>query len=300
VNETVRRGLRATLIGVTLNLTLAIIKGMAGFLGHSSALIADAIESLADSMTSAVVFIGLRYSLRPADENHPYGHGKAEPLAAVIVSLGLVAASLAISVTSVQQILVPHEPPAPYTLVVLALVILSKETLFRHVDAVGSELESTAVKSDAWHHRSDAITSAMAFAGISMALAGGERWRIADEIAALVSVPVILFNAFGFLRKALGELTDAAPPSDVERRVRETALATPMVAGLHVCRVRKMGLEYFVDLHVLVNGDLTVREGHDIAHAVKNAIRVQFPKITDVLIHIEPEELMPRGTAFRD
>lgn len=289
----IERGLRATLTGVAVNVLLALVKGAAGVFGHSSALIADAIESLSDSMTSIVVYLGLRYASRPADENHPYGHGKAEPLAATIVSLGLVAAALAIAVNSVRQMVTPHDPPAAYTLAVLALVVVAKEFLFRHVEAVGSEIESTAVQSDAWHHRSDAITSAMAFIGISMALIGGPSWYVADEIAALLTVPMILYTAVGFLRRALDELTDAAPPSGIEGRVRQIALSTPQVAGLHVCRVRKMGFEYFVDLHVLVDGDLTVREGHNIAHAVKDGIRDQFPKITDVLVHIEPSELMP-------
>jgi cation diffusion facilitator family transporter len=291
--ENLNKALRATLLGVAVNLILALAKGLAGVVGNSSALIADAIESLSDSMTSVVVFIGLKYAMRPPDQNHPYGHGKAEPLAATIVSVGLVAASLAIAVNSIQQMVTPHAPPAPYTLLVLALVVFAKETLFRHVDAVGESVGSSAVQSDAWHHRSDAITSAMAFVGITMALVGGPGWYIADEIAALISVPVILYNAFGFLRKALDELTDAAPSSEVETTIRKIALATPSVAGLHVCRVRKMGLEFFVDLHVLVDGDLSVREGHRIAHNVKDRIREQFPQISDVLVHIEPSELMP-------
>ena len=292
--EELKRALRATLLGVLLNMVLAVVKGAAGVVGNSSALIADAIESLSDSMTSVVVFIGLRYAMRPPDENHPYGHGKAEPLAATIVSIGLVAASVAIAVNSVRQLLIPHAPPSPYTLLVLALVVFAKEVLFRHVDSVGQTLGSTAVQSDAWHHRSDAITSAMAFIGISMALAGGPGWYIADEIAALISVPVILYNAFGFLRKALDELTDAAPSSEVEHTIRKFALGTPEVSGLHVCRVRKMGLEFFVDLHVLVDGDLSVREGHRIAHEVKDRIRQEYPRISDVLVHIEPSELMPK------
>jgi cation diffusion facilitator family transporter len=289
----IESGLRATVAGFLVNFALVLIKGAAGIFGNSSALIADAIESLSDSLTSVVVYIGLRYASRPPDANHPYGHGKAEPLAATIVALGLIGAALTIAVTSVRQLITPHDPPAAYTLIVLALVVLAKETLFRHVDAVGAEIESTAVQSDAWHHRSDAITSATAFIGISIALIGGPGWYIADEIAALLTVPMILFNALGFLRKSLDELTDAAPSADIEQRVREIALATPSVAGLHVCRVRKMGLEYFVDLHVLVDGDLSVREGHNIAHAVKDGIRKQFPKINDVLIHVEPSELMP-------
>ncbi|BDC52298.1 cation transporter [Bryobacterales bacterium F-183] len=295
MSASAQQGLRATLIGVGVNLLLVLVKGVAGIAGNSSALIADAIESLCDSMTSIVVYAGLRYAMRPPDENHPYGHGKAEPLAATIVSLGLMGAALAIAVTSIGQLVTPHAPPEPYTLVVLGLVILAKETLFRHVNKVAAEIESTAVESDAWHHRSDAITSAVAFIGISMALIGGPSWRIADEIAALVTVPVIFHNAFGFLRKALAELTDAAPASDIDVQVRKIALATPDVAGLHLCRVRKMGLEYFVDLHVLVDGDLSVRDGHKIAHAVKDAIRDRIPKIHDVLVHIEPSELMPFG-----
>jgi cation diffusion facilitator family transporter len=282
--------MRSTLIGVVVNLSLALVKGTAGLIGNSYALVADAIESLTDVLTSIVVYIGLRMAMRPPDENHPYGHGKAEPLAALLVSLALAGAAGVIIVESVHEIRTPHHAPAPFTLVVLALVVLTKELLFRFVIEVGKKTESTAVKTDAWHHRSDAITSALAFVGISVALLGGPGWEPADDWAALLASGIILYNAVILLIPAVAELADTAPSTGLDREVRSAALGVEGVEGLDKLAVRKMGFDYYVDLHVCVDGNLPVWRGHEIAHEVKRSICQTLPKVADVLVHIEPTE----------
>ncbi|MBX3015018.1 MAG: cation transporter [Caldilineaceae bacterium] len=283
-----QQGMRSTLVGIGINIALALIKGTAGVLGNSYALIADAVESTLDVVSSLIVWTGLKISVRPPDENHPYGHGKAEPLAAVAVSLALFAAAVFIAIESVKEIRTPHHAPAAFTLVVLVLVILVKETLFRYVFQVGDATSSTAVKSDAWHHRSDAITSAAAFIGISIALIGGEGYESADDWAALFASWIIGFNAFNLLRPALAELTDAAPDPKLAKQVRTVAQSIEGVIGTHKCHVRKMGFDYYVDLDIIVDGSTTVRHAHQIAHTVQDAIRQANPLFSKVLIHVEP------------
>ena len=292
VPHPVHKGLRSTLIGIVANIFLAAIKGTAGFLGNSYALIADAIESTTDIASSLIVWSGLKIAALPPDADHPYGHGKAEPLAAVVVSLTLIAAAIGIAIQSVREILIPHHAPAAFTLAVLVLVVVTKETLFRFVFSVGQGINSTAVKSDAWHHRSDAITSAAAFVGISISLIGGVGYESADDWAALFACTIILFNAYRILRPALNEVMDSAPSSDVDRSIRQAAQHVEGVIALEKCFVRKMGFSYYVDLHVTVEGDLSVRHGHDIARQVKQAIRNSNPNVAGVLVHIEPSDLL--------
>ncbi len=282
--------MRTTLLGILLNVVLALAKGVAGFFGHSFALMADALESFSDIVSSLIVYFGLRLSLKPPDANHPYGHGKFEPIAATVVSMSLTGAALTIAVVSVREILTPHQSPAPYALIVLAGAAIIKEWLFHYVNEVGQSIESTAVRADAWHHRSDAITSSLAFVGISIGLIGGKGYETADDWAALGAACILLFNAYRQLRPALEELTDAAPPGDIDSAVRRVARAVPGVAGLDKCFVRKMGFDLYVDLHVVVDGDLPVREGHRIAHLVKDAILASDSRIAEVLVHIEPLE----------
>jgi cation diffusion facilitator family transporter len=285
-------GRRSTLVGIVTNMLLAATKGIAGVAGNSYALIADAIESATDVASSLIVWGGLKISALPPDEDHPYGHGKAEPLAAVAVSLTLVAAAIGIAIQSIREIITPHHAPASFTLIILILVVAVKETLFRFVLGVGKSVNSTAVKSDAWHHRSDAITSAAAFIGISIALVGGGGYESADDWAALFASGIIILNAFRILRPAVNEVMDAAPPVEVEKSIRAAAQRVTGVILLEKCFVRKVGFSYYVDLHVTVDGRLTVREGHDIARNVKQAIRDSHPHVIEVLVHIEPSDLM--------
>jgi cation diffusion facilitator family transporter len=284
------KGMRSTFFGIIGNVLLAIIKGLAGYFGNSYALIADAIESTSDVFSSLIVILGLKISTKPKDKSHPYGHGKAEPIVAIVVSLTLLAAAIIIAIQSVQEIVTPHHSPAAFTLLVLVLVVTVKETLFRYVFKVGAEVQSTAVKTDAWHHRSDAITSVAAFIGISISLIFGKGYESADDWAALLASGIIAFNAYNLFRPALAEIMDAAPSAHLEKEVRNVSLSVEGVIELEKCFIRKMGFDYFIDLHVIVNGELSVRDGHKIAHNVKEALFKSELRIIDVLIHIEPEE----------
>ncbi|EQB62544.1 MAG: hypothetical protein RBG1_1C00001G0123 [candidate division Zixibacteria bacterium RBG-1] len=283
-------GARTTIIGILANALLAGIKGIAGILGNSYALIADAIESGTDVFSSLVVLGGLRISKVPPDKDHPYGHGKAEPLAAAVVALGLIVAAISIAIQSIREIKIPHHAPAPFTLLVLVIVVITKETLFRFVFKAGQSVESTAVKTDAWHHRSDALTSLAAFIGISIALIGGPGYESADDWAALFASGVIVFNGVRLLRPAILEAMDTAPSGEVTKQVIQIASQVPGVVGLDKCFVRKMGFDYYVDLHVIVDANLPVREAHKIGHDVKDQLRSQYSKIRDVLVHIEPDQ----------
>ncbi len=282
------RGQKTTLVGIAVNIGLVLVKGTAGLLGNSYALIADAMESATDIVTSVFVWVGLRTAARAPDQNHPYGHGKAEPMAAIVVALALVGAAIVIAVQSIENIQIPHKIPAPFTLAVLAGVVIVKEILFRRISKVGAEVESSAVKADAWHHRSDAITSLTAFVGISIALIGGPGYESADDWAALLASGFIVYNAYHIFRPSFGEIMDETPAGDWQGELTAIALTIPQVKGIDKYRVRKTGFEYFIDLHVKVPGDLTVSQGHAIAHAVKAAILEVKPAVYDVLIHIEP------------
>jgi cation diffusion facilitator family transporter len=236
------------------------------------------------------VFFALRLAIKPPDADHPYGHGKAEPIAAIVVGVSLLVAAGTIIYESIHQILTRHSLPKAYTLVVLAGVLVVKDLLFRYVDHVGDSIASTAVKSDAWHHRSDAITSALAFCGISIALVGGPGWESADDWAALCAGLVIIYNAWKQTKPALWELTDSAPDPSLESTIRAIAANQRGIIGLDKCHVRKMGLSFYVDLHIVVNGQLTVREGHRIAHNVEAEVLKALPQVSEVLVHVEPEE----------
>jgi cation diffusion facilitator family transporter len=271
-----------------VNLVFAAAKILGGFIGNAYVLIADGIESALDIAGSLIIWGGLKFAARPPDETHPYGHGKAEPIAAVVVAFGVLAAALGLAIESIREIRTPHHGPAPFTLGILIVVIVVKEILFRYVNRVGRNVESTAVQTDAWHHRSDALTSAAAFIGITAALVGGRGWESADDWAALFACCVIAANGVRLLRPALYEIMDTAPRGEIVDRVRNAAIAVPGVMEIEKSFVRKMGLSFYVDLHVRVDARITVREGHDIAHRVKRAIQETDGRIADVLVHIEP------------
>jgi len=271
-----------------VNVAFAFIKITAGIFGNAYALIADGIESALDTAGSIVIWGGLRYAARPPDASHPYGHGKAEPLAAVIVALGVLAAATLLAVESIHEIFLPHHGPAPFTLFVLIIAVVVKEALFRAVSRVGRTVESTAVATDAWHHRADAVISMAAAVGISIALIGGEKWQRADDYAALFACVVIGTTGVRLLRPALQEILDTAPRGEIAESIQRAARSVPGVIDLDKCFVRKMGVSYYVDLHVRVDGSISVREGHDLAHRVKDIIRGTDSRIADVLVHIEP------------
>lgn len=283
-----KAGMKSTLVGIVANLLLGIIKGVAGFFGNSYALIADAIESLSDVAGSFMVWAGLKVSIKAPDVDHPYGHGKAEPIAAFLVSLSLFIAAIVIIVHSIQNIFTPHELPETFTLWVLVLVIVTKEFLFKKVFDVGESIESVAVKSDAWHHRSDAITSVGTFIGISIALLGGQGYESADDWAALLTSFIIIYNSYRIGKPALSEIMDVAPPEELVEKIKNIALTANEVKAIDKCYVRKMGFDYYVDIHVVVDGNLTVKAGHAIAHDVEEKLFEAPLRIQGANVHIEP------------
>jgi cation diffusion facilitator family transporter len=283
-----KRSLRTTFLGLAVNAVLAAAKMAAGILGHSHALVADAVESLADVFSSIVVWRGVVVAAEPADEDHPYGHGKAEPIAAAIVSTMLLLAAAWIVIGAFSAIAKPHSPPAPFTLIVLVAVILIKESLFRFALHEAVSVDSSAVATDAWHHRSDVFTSFAAAIGITIALLGGKGFEAADDWAAIAAACVVAWNGWRLLRPALNELMDRSPNREVVDRIRGVAEAVEGVVRVEKCLVRKMGYQYFVDMHVEVDPRMTVLRSHEIAHHVKDKVRAQVPRVRDVLVHIEP------------
>ncbi len=283
-------GARVALLGMAINFILALAKISAGVLGNAYVLIADGIESALDIGGSVVIWGGLKFASRPPDATHPYGHGKAEPVAAAVVAVGVIASAILLAVQSVREIFLPHHAPAPFTLLVLVIVVIVKELLYRFVIRIGRNVESTAVQTDAWHHRFDALTSIAALVGISIALLGGKRWESADDWAALFACALIATNGYRLLSPALHEILDTAPRGDMSDKIRHVASEVRGVREVEKCLVRKMGLQFYVDLHVRVDGTISVRAGHEIAHEVKNAIRRTDGRISDVLVHIEPAD----------
>ena len=285
-----REAVKASYFSIAGNALLAVAKAVTGIFGNSYALIADAIESTTDVFSSLLVLLGLRYANKPADENHPYGHGKAEPLITFMVVGFLIVSATVIAYESIENIQTPHEVPEPYTLIVLFVIIIIKEASYRFVSKKGTETNSSALKADAWHHRSDAITSLMAFIGISVALFMGKGYENADDWAALFASGFILFNAYLILRPALGEVMDEHRYEDIELQIRDIAQANEGVVETEKCFVRKTGMTYHIDLHIAVDAQISVKTGHDIAHSVKDEILDKLPQIADVLIHVEPDD----------
>jgi cation diffusion facilitator family transporter len=282
--------IRTTYFSIIGNTSLALIKGLAGFFGNSYALIADAIESTTDIFSSLLVLFGLKYAKRPADKNHPYGHGKIEPLITFLVVAFLVTSATIIAYESIQNIQTPHKVPKSWTLIVLGAIIIWKEVSFRIVIKKSKETNSTSLKADAWHHRSDAITSIMAFIGISIALIFGKGYETADDWAALLASAFILYNSYLIFRPALGEIMDEHLYDDLLEEIREESLKVKGVVGTEKCFIRKAGMKYHVDLHAIVNGEISVKDGHDIAHYLKDHLRNEIPNLGHVLIHIEPDK----------
>ena len=282
--------IRTTYFSIIGNTSLALIKGLAGFFGNSYALIADAIESTTDIFSSLLVLFGLKYAKRPADENHPYGHGKIEQLITFLVVAFLVTSATIIAYVSIQNIQTPHKIPKPWTLIVLGCIILWKEISYRIVLKKSRETNSSSLKADAWHHRSDAITSIMAFIGISIALIFGKGYETADDWAALFASAFILYNSYLIFRPALGEIMDEHLYDDLLEEIREESIKVKGVVGTEKCFIRKAGMKYHVDLHAIVDGEISVKEGHDIAHNLKDFLRNEIPNLGHVLIHIEPNK----------
>ena len=288
-------GRKVVLAGVLLNLLLSSGKIAGGFLGRSNALIADGIESLLDLFSSLLIWAALKYAAKPPDAEHPYGHGKAESLASIVGALVLAVAGAFIAHNSISQLIAaahgaPVHLPSPWTLLLLLMVIVLKEVLFQVMSYRARKIGSSALLADAWHHRSDAVTSVAAFVGISISLVGGPGFEVADDWAALFACVVIFYSSYSMLRLSLGEVMDARVSGEAEETILQTACSVPGVLSAEKCRVRKSGLSYIADLHIRVGGSITVREGHDISHQVKDRLMASELPLEDVTVHVEPEE----------
>ena len=282
--------IKATYFSIVGNTSLALVKGIAGYFGNSYALIADAIESTTDIFASFLVLFGIKYSNRPADKNHPYGHGRAEPLITFLVVGFLFTSATIIAYESIKNINTPHKLPEPWTLFVLGCIIIWKEISFRWVMRKSKETNSSSLKADAWHHRSDAITSIAAFIGISVALLAGKGYESADDWAALFASGFILYNSYLIFRPALGEIMDEHLYDDLVDEIRKVALDVDGIIGTEKCFIRKAGMQYHVDLHAIVDANISVKKGHELAHKLKDTLRKEIPDLGHVLIHIEPNE----------
>ena len=282
--------IKATYFSIIGNTCLAIIKGLAGFFGNSYALIADAIESTTDIFASFLVLFGIKYSNRPADKNHPYGHGRAEPLITFLVVGFLITSATIIAYESIVNIGTPHQLPKPWTLLVLAAIIIWKEYSFRLVMKRSIQTNSSSLRADAWHHRSDAITSVAAFVGISIALILGNGYESADDWAALFASGFILYNSYLIFRPALGEIMDEHLYDDLIAQIRMVSIQVDGIIDTEKCFIRKAGMQYHVDLHATVDSNITVKEGHDLAHKLKDTLLEEIPELGQVLIHVEPND----------
>ncbi len=283
--------IKTSVFSIIGNICFAVIKFIAGILGNSYALIADAMESTADVFASILVWIGLKYSTKPADDNHPYGHGRFETLSTFAVIGFLVVSATVIAYESIQNIKTPHDGPKTFTLYVLAGIILFKELSFQYVIRKSKKTHSSSLKADAWHHRSDAITSVMAFIGISIAIFLGEGFEAADDVAALLASGFIIYNAYKIFKPVISEISDEQIYDELIQEIEKISNMAVNIVAVEKCHVRKMGMVYYVDMHLVVNGKLSVMEGHKIAHDFKDKIMEDLPEIADILIHVEPDRV---------
>lgn len=282
--------IKATYFSIVGNVCLATVKALAGFFGNSYALIADAIESTADIFASILVLFGIKYSNKPADDNHPYGHGRAEPLVTFIVVGFLISSAVFIAYESIVNIRTPHKLPKSWTLIILGVIIVWKEFSFQRVMRKGIQTNSSSLKADAWHHRSDALTSVAAFIGISISLYLGKGYESADDWAALFASVFIIYNCYKIFRPALGEIMDEHRYDDLVEKIREISKTVDGIIDTEKCFIRKAGMKYHVDLHAIVDAKISVKEGHDLSHKLKDTLRNELFELGHVLIHIEPNE----------
>lgn len=282
------RTLALGLLSLCVNIVLMAVKITVGLVGNSYALVADGIESAGDILSSIITWVGFQLSLRPPDDDHPFGHGKIESLAGMFSGVALLVAAFIIGYHSILEIKTPHHAPAWFTLPVLLAVVVVKMGLSRVISRVGSSVDSRALEGDAWHHLSDAITSGAAAIGISIALIGGPGWEMADDYAALVACVIIIFNGCLIIKSSLHEVLDGSVSQELNREMRALAEEVEGVREIEKCRVRKSGIGMFIELHVRVDADISVREGHRIGHEVKDHIRAAKPQVVDIVVHLEP------------
>lgn len=293
-NSSRERGIyRVTIVGSIVNIVLVIFKFLAGILGHSAAMIADAVHSLSDFVTDIVVLLFIRISGKPADEDHGYGHGKYETLATVVISLILFGVGVGIIVNAVEQIVafmngVVPQSPSTIALVAAALSIVVKELLYRYTVRAAEHLNSQTVVANAWHHRSDALSSVGVLIGIGGAMFLGEQWRVLDPLAALVVSGFIIKVSIDLFKPCIEELLERSLPEDVERQIESIILSVDGVTSPHHLRTRRIGNNYAIEVHIRMDGNLTLNEAHRITTTVEQQLKAQFGAGTHVGIHTEP------------
>jgi cation diffusion facilitator family transporter len=282
------RARRAAVLGIAVSVSLAVAKLAGGLTGHSFALVSDSVHSFGDAMTAAAVWGALLWAQRPADRDHPYGHARAEAVAGSNVALLLVLSGLWIVWEALSTWGEPSPPPEPYTLAIAAASVVVKEFLYRYQSGVARATGSGAVRAAAWDHRLDAFGSLAVLVGLGLAYWGGPPWHAADHVAAVAVAAVVLWAGGGLLWGSVHELMDRQAEPEVLEAVRREAGAVPGVRRVEKLLVRKTGLEYLVDIHVEVDPAISVREGHSIAHAVKDRLVERVVTVRDVLVHVEP------------
>ncbi len=278
-------------VGLVCNVVLAGAKAVAGIVGHSQAVLADAVHSLSDCATDVAVILGVRYWSAPADENHPHGHGRIETLVTVAIGLLVGAVAVGIGVEAIRSL--REEPGAPPNGIALGVALVSivvKEILYQWTARVGRQVRSPALEANAWHHRSDAISSIPAALAVGFAMIHPE-WVVVDQVGAGVVALLILQAAWRILRPAVDQLIDAGAPAADRRRIEELALEVDGVEAAHAVRTRYVGSDLAVDLHVEVDGGLSVAEGHAIARAVRQKLVDQGPAVADAIVQVEPHQL---------
>ena len=284
---------RVTLVGSVGNVVLLTFKFVAGITGHSAAMLADAVHSLSDFLTDLVVLVFVHIGALPQDESHDYGHGKFETLATFFVALALASAAIGIIVSGAIQFARwlqgdTLKVPGALALWAALLSIVVKEVLYRYTAARGKALDSPAVVANAWHHRSDALSSIGAAVGIGGALLLGERWAVLDPLASIVVGAMLMKVAWDLLKGTTGELTDSSLPAETEREMEEIICGFPQVKEPHNLRTRRIGNRIAVEAHVRLDGDLSLRSAHDIVSAIEHRLRERFGANTLVTIHMEP------------
>ncbi|HVX59368.1 MAG TPA: cation diffusion facilitator family transporter [Pirellulales bacterium] len=279
---------RAARLGLLVNLALGVAKLAGGLLSGSFALVSDAVNSLGDAVTSMVVLFAFRVAQRPPDAEHPYGHSRAEAIAAANVALFIVLSALMIGWEAGRRSMAVHPTPPAWTLWLAAVNVAIKEGLYRYKMAVGLRTGSTLMMANAWDHRSDALCSLAVFVGLGLAIWGGPAFHLADEMAALVVAAAIVWSGVRLFRQSASELMDVQANEQFVEQVRRAARSVGGVQGVEKLWLRKSGLEYFADIHIQVSPQITVAAGHEIGHRVKDRLLDEFASLRDVLVHLEP------------
>jgi cation diffusion facilitator family transporter len=280
--------IRTVFFSIVSNTILAIIKYLSGTYGHSYALIADSMESLIDIVSSSLLLIAMRYASKKPNREYPYGYGKAESLMTIVSIFFIFMCGVTIFMQGLQNIFTHHQSPEPFTLYVLGIIIAWKEGCFQYVYYRANKIQSTALRAEAWHHRSDAFTSIAAFIGIAIAIWMGPGYEHADDWAALVAACAIFYNVYTLISPAFHEILDGNMYQDVIDNLCQIALSVEGVLKTEKCYIRKSGMTYHAELHIQVSPELTVFEGHNIAHAVKRKALEELPQLKTLVTHIEP------------